>query len=311
QFIDRNGNTLTFSSANNTWTDSLGRAINLQSMPGFNNTTLNYTVTYRVLKVEGHPEQSALTNFNQTLRYRGPGGWWGAQTTSPVLFDSSVTSDRIGSDGPFNPSVIYEIIAPDGRKYTFTYNIYGEIDKVVYPTGAYERFEYAAVPAISIMNAPYNMTNRGVVRRWVSPDGTDGSEQEWQYGAEEVSATVLKTFVVAPNGSVTERFIHRSRLPENKPFGFDDAKAGMVFDECVYAPGAIHGQKGAMLRRTLTEWALTQYVKQGGNIPGGFVVTRDPRITKQVEILLDTGGDALRTTTAYQYDADFNVTSTS
>jgi len=27
QFIDRNGNTLTFSSANNTWTDSLGRAI--------------------------------------------------------------------------------------------------------------------------------------------------------------------------------------------------------------------------------------------------------------------------------------------
>lgn len=311
QFVDRHGNTLTYTSSNNTWIDSLGRSITLGSLPGFNNSTVNFSYTYRQLKVTGDPEQSALTDFDQALAYRGPGGWWGAPETYPALFNSFSGSDKIGSGDLFNPSVLYEIQAPGGRKYTFTYNIYGEIDKVVYPTGGYERFEYAPVPGITALNQPYALTNRGVVRRWVSPDGTPGSEQEWQYGAEEISQTVLRTFVVAPNGTVTERYVHRGRLPSQKPFDFDDAKSGMVFEECTYQQGASHGQKGAMLRRTLTEWSMSQYVKQGGGIPGGFVVSRDPRVTKQVEIVLDTGGDALAGTTTYQHDTDLNVISAS
>ncbi len=309
QFIDRNGNTLTYNSSNNTWTDSLGRSITPASLPGYNNSTLNFTYSYRQLKVAGHPEQSALTDFNQPLAYRGPGGWWGAPETYPALFNSSGSS-KIGSEDLFNPGVLYQIEAPGGRKYTFTYNTYGEIDKIVYPTGGYERFEYGAVPGVTALNEPYTLTNRGVIKHWVSPDGTAASEKQWQYGAEEISQTMLKTFVVAPNGTVTERFVHRGRLPGQKPFGFDDAKSGMVFEETTYAQGAEFGLKGPMLRRSLTEWGLSQYVKQGGGVPGGFIVSRDPRVIKQVELLLDTGGEALASMTTLAHDGDLNVIST-
>lgn len=49
QFIDRNGNTLTYHSTNGTWTDSLGRYVSLGSLPGYNNSTLNYSYVYRQL----------------------------------------------------------------------------------------------------------------------------------------------------------------------------------------------------------------------------------------------------------------------
>jgi hypothetical protein len=63
-----------------------------------------------------------------------------------------------------------------------------------------------------------------------------------------------------------------------------------------------------MLRRTLTDWAMT-----GSNAVGGVYnanyATRNPRASMQVEILLDTGGNALAKTTTYGYDTtyQFNV----
>jgi hypothetical protein len=38
--------------------------------------------------------------------------------------------------------VLYQIQLPTGQAYTFTYNEYGEIDKVQLPTGGYERYQY-------------------------------------------------------------------------------------------------------------------------------------------------------------------------
>ncbi len=130
KFIDRHGNTLTFNS-NETWSDALGRNVGLASMPGMADTTINYTFTYRSLKVENHPELSALTDFNQPLHHDGNGTWHNTLPTYPALFDSGTSSDRIGPGAIFNPSVLYQIESPDGSKYTFTYNVYGEIDKIV------------------------------------------------------------------------------------------------------------------------------------------------------------------------------------
>src|SRR5262249_22952691 len=48
-----------------------------------------------------------------------------------------------------------------------------------------------------------------------------------------------------------------------------------------------------------------------GPLPGGHAsAQRNPRVTKKVEILLDTGGNALAKTTTLSYDADLNVIAT-
>ncbi len=76
----------------------------------------------------------------------------------------------------------------------------------------------------------------------------------------------------------------------------------MNYDERVYAPAS---QGGAMLRRTLSEWIAS------GPTPGGAATaTRDPRVTKTVEMLLDINGNALASTTTYNHDADLNTIET-
>jgi len=315
-FIDPHGNKLT-AGANSlngglSWTDALGRSISLDSMPGVNNTTIHYSFIYRRLK-DAATGESALTDPSQPLCYYGPGQWSpiAMAPTLPALFDSGTGADRIGSSGAysdssgkFNPSVIYQIVSPDGSAYTFTYNNYGEIDKIVYPTGAYEKFEYAPVPGLTLMNLPYTLTNRGVVRRVVSPDGNAANEQEWLYGASEFSTSVLKATTIAPDGTITDRYVHRGLRPEQKYFGFDDARSGMVFEECFYAAGAQRGDRGAMLRRTLTEWGTSQYtVPFPPDITNGSrTVSRDAKALKEIQILLDThGGNNLAAATVYSY----------
>lgn len=56
---------------------------------------------------------------------------------------------------------------PNGTKYTFRYNVWGEVVRVAYPTGAYEVFTYGAVlPVGAHVEAPlYAQANRGVTKR--------------------------------------------------------------------------------------------------------------------------------------------------
>ena len=198
--------------------------------------------------------------------------------------------------GLFNPVVLSEIQSPDGSIYRFTYNEYGEINKVVYPTGGYERYRYEEVPQLSPTTFPYAQANRGVVDRWVSADGTFAAEKHWKYvtsgGATRITAP-------APDSTYTERLLHLGRGPGEILYGFDDARAGMAYEE------RAHSATGQILRRTLTEWAMSG--SQGGGSSSG-TATRDARPKKIVDILLDTAGDALASITVYGYDAELNVT---
>jgi len=69
---------------------------------------------------------------------------------SPALFNGDAENrlyDLLGG-AKFNPIVLTRIELPNGQSYLFTHNVWGEITKVVYPTGAYERFDYAAVASL-------------------------------------------------------------------------------------------------------------------------------------------------------------------
>ncbi len=125
---------------------------------------------------------------------------------------------------------------------------------------------------------------------WVSVtgDGTDEATRHWAYSTDVTGAGVYTAKVVNPNGTKSERVLHRSLSDQN--FGFDDPRSGHAYEERLIAAN------GTMLRRSLTEWAIT------GTLPGA---TRNPRVTKTIEILLDTGGgNAKAKTTTMVYDVE-------
>src|SRR5882724_9080687 len=185
KYADRNGNTITD-------TDTLGRPISFPplagtgmnggtpgdssySVPGVGGS-INYTLKWRYLDDPG-----VLTSPQQ-LQYIAdsscPPGMSGSY--SPHLFLSDPIATRtciVNGDAILRPVVLYQIVLPTGQAYTFTYNIYGEIDKVVLPTGDYERYEYEQVaPLTTNMVAPYLQANRGVSRRYVSVSGLAADE---------------------------------------------------------------------------------------------------------------------------------------
>jgi RHS repeat-associated protein len=316
QYIDRNGNTLSYNLSTKQWTDTLGRIINRPPL----DSSLTGPVEYKVKGVGGVELPYNLywsyladvrTDATQPLRYTGDRTLdMPPQPISPALFTSTVGEVACSTlSQVFNPIVLHKIELPNGRAYTFTYNVWGEIDKVVYPTGAYERYRYDMIQGISASlyeNDVYRHANRGVVERWVSEtgDGTDEAQHHWQYSAGKNNETDPYTVVItAPDGSRTERLL---KGPQGESrFGFEHVLSGKAYDERAYSAPSQQNSNGQMLRRTLTEWTNT------GPLSGGeWSATRDARVTKQVEVVLDTTGPALSATTTFDYDADMNVIAT-
>jgi hypothetical protein len=302
QYIDRNGNTLTYNSTTKQWTDTLGRTISALGASAVNNSTTG-DKEYLMPGVGGVNQKFILRWKNlgdagvltvaAPLRFKGDRkfGQWSVPV-SPSLFTTTDNSQRLVASGvpgsEFNPIVLHEIQLPNGSVYKFTYNVWGEIDKVVLPSGGYERFEYAKVPSISDVDGPYAETNRGVIKHWISATGNSADEVLWTY-----SSTGTTTTVTNPSGARAERSLHAANGITY--YGFEDARAGRAYEERTY------NASNQMIRRTLVEWVTD------GPLPGGHsTATRNPRGTKKVEILLDTGGNALAALTTSVYDADLN-----
>jgi len=305
QYSDRNGNFMNYTSG--TWTDTLGRTFGVPipgtapaagdvvyTLPG----GLTYTFRWRNLA-------DALTDPTQPLRFPGDAPSANCTLGSPqpgTLFSTQDANNKILKGVLFNPVVLWQISLPNSTNYTFTYNVYGEMDKIVYPTSGSEEFTYGVWEPLGghLDDGTYSQANRGVNSRVVS-DGVT-SPQVWTYGGNNfepgVDPATDVRIVTAPNGTVTKTWYYISRGTQIK-YGFDDARTGMVREERVY------NSSGAMLRRTVNQLVMD------GPQPGGYqTATRNARVTKTVEIILDTGGNALASATEMTYDADLNVTST-
>lgn len=208
----------------------------------------------------------------------------------------------------FNPVVLAAVNLPNGTSYEFKYNIYGEISRITYPTGAYERFRYGAIPLVGgDLNSAYAQANRGVRERWVSFDGTTEA-QHWQYkaGTLGVNGDGLVPYAVvttAPDGTKTQSISLRHEEPR---FGLDDPRDGLPVEERVYSSSctatdiALTGCEEDMLRRTLTELIVAP-PRTGGNARA----VRDPRPARTVSILFEPGASgALATLTENTYDSN-------
>jgi RHS repeat-associated protein len=345
QFIDRNGNTLNYNATNRQWTDTVGRVINmplpanpavgeqLYSLPGM---PLPYKFIWKHLSDPGvltplagggTPTRKPIAN--EYLPFPGSPPTPPSGNNFPVTIQTNYSeipslfiSDYMDEEdmGPqtivvgrgqvtsalFDPIVLTEIVLPNNLSYKFTYNIYGEIDKVVYPTGAFEKYTYSKVPAPGDVKPPYTQASRGVTLRQASANGTGNDLLDWTYQPNGTCVTVTPP----ANGAVTVTCRKWYGTPEHQgtfgtitkywPFGFEDSRQGHVYEERIYAPGV----GGAMLRRTVRELDQTTNTVQP-SIPQLDNTTktayRNPRPTKEVNLILDTGGDALVKTMTYEY----------
>jgi RHS repeat-associated protein len=333
QVIDRNGNTLSYDRGTGQWTDTLGRAISVPpltgypgdytySVPGVGGIPVSYTFRWTYLSNVLEPDP--VTGAIPQLGYAGGHYTNGTPSVNnppqplpaPHLFQTTENSEGmndyvIASPALFNPGVLSEIVLPNGTSYKFTYNEYGEIARVTYPTGGFEQYKYGQVLTVTSLDSPYDQGNRGAISRWVSPNGTGTDRVQWQYGVTyNANSNLYKQWMIAPDNTYTERFLFKAAPTSqytnlNYPkFGFEDPRNGMVYEDCFY-----QYQNGPMLQRHLIGSTYTSRnvtVSFNGQTTTAPAL-RNPRTTKEVSLLIDTGGEALAKTLTYAYDTRYQL----
>jgi RHS repeat-associated protein len=332
QFIDRNGNTIVYSSGNRQWTDTMGRTINMPwpANPGYGDYSYSvagvggaqrwYTLKFRYLSdvfvadVAGQSQRPIsdyyLPNPGSTPTSQGSSNFPQPSGTA-TLFNSDfsdpdeslqsytyVVGRGQAGAANFNPIVLAEIDLPNGQSYHFYYNAYGELDKVIYPTGGYQRYQFSTVATIGSNTVPYTQGTRGIVSRWLSPSGNGSDEAQWTY-----SGGSWPLSITAPNGTRSESYLYNAATSQSNNFGYVDARNGLPAEERTYA------SSGAMLRRTLIDYeqASGTYSRPSPGT-GSYTAYRNPRPIRTTNILLDTGGNALAASTNTAYDASFDFT---
>ena len=329
-YTDRNGNRTAYSSSTNTWTDSLGRSVHdpmpgnwtntqlqtvgdvTEQFSGMGSNTIPVTFSWRYLK-DPNGGESGLGDANQQLgylsdRYCNVNSF--TMISGTHLFDQGgdvmtrVCAPGSPSNGPpFNPVVLTKITLANGQSYRFEYNLYGEIEKIIYPTGGYERFAYGTMPPVQVSNKSNDQANRGVTDRWVSASGDGTDEIHWTYGAVHgtwQSPAPYKVTTTAPDGTRTERLLYDEpdeRFP--RFYGFDRVTTGLSYEDRSYSAA------GQMLRRHLTKYDYTAVPTGVYPQSSGLTADRDVRPVKEVSIIFEPGAaSALATMTETVYDAN-------
>jgi hypothetical protein len=316
-YIDRNGNKLSYNRNTQIWTDTLGRtfsdpldAASQWASPGQG----NYTFVWHPLR-DSATGQTVLTNPGDTLKYSASYYYNGQVNflSSNVLFGAVYPSWNHYLFQPtnqlFNPVVLHKIILPNGQEYKFTYNIYGEIDKVVLPSGGYKRYSYSYIPPTSndVNISFYTQTNRGVVDMWESEKGDGSDERHWHFDATTVAG---ETKITAPDGTYTKRSIRQSGAAGLSHFGFalygDEATIGRVELERAYdAAGNLRHSKSY-------NWVYdqgptpNQFPTPGQSI-GIQQASRNPRLASETETYNAGTTDKTRSVSYPLYDGDQNV----
>ena len=330
QYIDRNGNTLNYNATSRQWTDTLGRVIGMPwpanpgagdytyTLPGVGASSVVYTLKFRSLSTALTPGSSALRpladyylpdpnsaptgqafgNFPQVTQQSALFSSGYADPEETTQSYTYVVGHGQSFSSLFDPTVLAEISFPNGLSYKFSYNNYGELDKVIAPTGAYQRYQHGIVQSLGVGDFPYHQGSRGLLSRWISANGTGGlDEAQWQY-----SQGLNPFTVTAPDGTRNETYVFSPGGLSNN-FGYIDVREGLLSETRTYAPVS---QGGAMLRRTLNDYAITTSINNKPVPPntfntGTYTAYRNPRLVKTVTLLLDTGTDALAKTTTYDW----------
>jgi len=311
KFTDRNGNFTTYNQSNGTWNDTLGRTIQIPfgtnspaqptvqtySLPGMTGT---YKFHWKKLKNTTAAE-SGLTDFSQNLKYM-------ADKSSPdpngpirtdALFFSGFTTWIHDEGAPiFNPVVLTDIELPNGQIYKFSYDIYGRIDRIEYPTGGKEHFDYDKILPLAPPTSGENISdqmNFGVIKRKVFVGGGSSSFYEWNYGVSVVQPRGYKISVTNPDGTISQRFLHRGGDTAGL-YGYENSLAGMAYETRGF------DSQGNLVSRSRTHWTKSTFGIGNTNIPADW----HPRVTHEENYIYDSTGNGVYATTKFEYEGDLS-----
>jgi RHS repeat-associated protein len=320
RYLDRHGNKLEYNQTTQAWTDTLGRTLaapitdqrianpteGTQSfyVPGLGTTNREYKLVWKKLSSgalatsEGYAFAYDAVHCDNLLDPR-----------SPRLFENTHVFKACSHlTGYFDPVVLTEIILPNNQKYKFSYNHYGEIVRIDYPTGGYEKFVYGQIRAITwdytgdqYVAESYAKSNRGVVDRYVGGAGDGTAERRWQYSAGDGTTgdgqSAYQVTTTNPDSTVEKRFLH---LPRSRPtgsqignYGYETALVGMEKETQML------DSDGVMRSRKLFEWEVTT----AGNPAEYGVPERNARLRRQISLVFEpneTGALATMTETIYE-----------
>jgi len=318
RITDRNGNYIDYNATTKVWTDTLGKSFTAPvgpqaptepttegspqtySLPGMTGT---YKFHWKYLKGTSAAE-SGLTDFNQNLRYPGQkhhlasAPWWG--NYSSYLFGGWVVSGYLSTAVVFNPIVLTEIELPTGAKYNFTYDVYGRIETIKYPTGGAEEFTYQQIAPLSYTasGSITDITNHGVHTRKVYETAGTGTPYEWTYEIDEVGPQGYKVRETAPDDTVTERSLHRGQEEcvacDFGTWGFDNALAGRPYEELHFS------NDGDLVSKKLTHWTTTRFAIEA---PYAYADWH-PRADHEESIVYEPSGNGVSATTKYAFEGD-------
>ncbi len=318
---DRNGNMITW--VTDGVTDSLNRKVTVTyKAAGGAYDEIKYKGTGglvdRVIRVNYTPLASAL-RAGYTLQT--------PKQLFPELDGSSATN--------YNPQVIRSVVLPNGKSYTFSYNPYGELARVVLPTGGAIEYDWAAGTTNGNTDGAINFGGvfggeamdweiyRRVIERRTYANGTtlesrttfSRPETETTNGVGEVSVSTLGYVVVDQMdaaGALLGRQMH---------YYYDSAGDSLnntAVNAVLAYPGWKEGKEWkteefdddgtTVLRRVQHTW---QQPLAGATWPlttaetSDGAKTNDPQITQTVVTLVDTNKVSKQT---FKYDQYSNRT---
>jgi RHS repeat-associated protein len=299
---DRNGNKLTFAYDGNnrvsTITDSLNRQLTItyNTGPGTSDqiTYKGFGGTVRTILVNYSSLANALrSDYSSTL-------------TPKALFpelNGSNTSQH-------NPAVVSSVTLPNNQQYQIRYNQYGEVARVVLPTGGAIEYDYGAgvtnSPTSGALAAGFNgswVVYRRVTERRVYPGGGTGSTyaSRMTYSRPESTATNAG-YVIADQLNNTGTLLTRS-----KHYFYGSAQLSFGISPIDY-PGWKEGREyqtenfagngTTILSRVTNTWQQRAAVSWwAGN--ADLAPPNDPRLSETTNTLVDTNQISKQT---FSYD---------
>ncbi len=288
--------------------------------PDENNDTpeLRYIASHYLPDPGSMPSNAGGTNYPQPQSSQHQSLFASAVPTSDdppeIPVETMVLGPGQSGGAFFNPVVLGEIQLPDGSIYKFSYNVYGEIDKILYPTGAYEKYAYDTMLSYQDgYRLPYVEANRKVASRVQSISGQGDDLLEWTYSQTQAGNGDRTTSIIAPDKTRTEIVKYDFPEPGDNagkqywPLGLADSRNGMIFEERFYSTST-NGLGGSLLRRELTKYEQTSnaYTYNAPGISPTYVVhvdaRRNVRPVKKVSLLFEGTGPALAQASEFIYD---------
>lgn len=295
---DRNGNKLSFIydaySRVTTITDSLNRKV---------------TVSYADLS----------TIFYDQITYNGFGGAsrtikvWHAHLDQALRASYAIETygQLFGGNGgglTYDPNdMVSALDLPDGRRYQFLYNSYGELARVVLPTGGAVEYDYTPDTGYLTDGADYQIYRRLTERR-VYPDGTNLEGKQVYSFACSAPGSVKPWYSTAtvehrsPSGALLaadKHYFYGS--PVATLFQYNDPTNYPTWQEGrEYQTESLDTDGTTVLRRTADTWQQRATVEWWAG-SADDAPANDPRISQSVKTVEPAGANLISQET-YAYD---------